>query len=235
MFAIFEWTDDERTSDELAAFRNGRIESPLCKDLATLQQWLNNRQVKGTRSVPFHPCCLCFLMHSKAWEGFSACLFWRSAHLGQCQCWSLKMCSAAMCYVIHCHWICSYRQFHPFMQQRFEFGCVMSAVKAELFRQTDLKSFMPAGMQCHCQITKAAIQKCTLIKIHRLPNNRQGQSNKSTCKNTPKQIITCLPCRQMGVFTFTHVSHRHRESWCLCGIPLCCVSVCSCSFSYPAV
>lgn len=107
MWNIFEWTNDEWTSDD-AAFWNGGIKSSPCKVLSTLQQWLNNRQVKGTRSVPFHPCCLCFLMQSKAWEGFSPCLFWRSAHLGQCQCQSLQTCSAAMCSVIHCHWICSY-------------------------------------------------------------------------------------------------------------------------------
>lgn len=121
-------------------------------------------------------------------------------------------------------------QCHPFMQQRFEFSCVTSAIKAELLVQTDLKSFM------------------LYWNAASLPNHKGGDSKMHYwLKYTDFQ--TKGKDRQINLHTKTHyvyhegkwvclhllVSNSHGELRCLRGIPLCCVSVCPCSFSYPAV
>lgn len=67
-------------------------------------------------------------------------------------------------------------------------------------------------MQRQCQITKALMQNCILIKAHGDANSRRGQTNKSTlkCKSPHKQISThpdilvCVFRKQMHTYPERH-------------------------------
>lgn len=103
--------------------------------------WTTDKSRAADQSLPTPAVCVfwCRARHAKVsvtvysdgvhiWVNVNARLYSRAAHRH-----AMWFTATGLAHISQCH---------PFMQEGFEFSCVMSAIKAELLVQTDLKSFM---------------------------------------------------------------------------------------------